>query len=97
MPYDEPQGAPGAETPCHDQHPAKDTAARSRATVAPDVALRRRRGAAERLVPLASGVRDPLDELAGLPVGHAESLEYDVVDLGLTCDHSEQCPARGAA
>jgi hypothetical protein len=34
--------------------------------------MRRRREAAHRLPPLASGYRDPLDQLAGLPITRAD-------------------------
>ena len=41
--------------------------------------LQRRREAAWRLPPLADGIRDPLDQLAGLPIGPAQEchgIEY---------------------
>jgi hypothetical protein len=93
----EARAAPGTRTARRDQHPAKDTDGRSRAKVAPGEALRRRREAADRLLPLGSGVRDPLDDLAGIPVRQVDYLGYDVIALGLACDHDEQCPARGVA
>lgn len=47
--------------------------------------------------PLADGVRDPLDLLAGIPVRRARYGSYDVVTLGLACRHDDEtCPARGA-
>jgi hypothetical protein len=87
----EPRAAPGTRTARHDQHPAKDTDPRSRATVAPGEALRRRRAAADRLPPLAGSVRDPLDGLAGELVREVAYDLYDVTDLGLGCAHGDEC------
>jgi hypothetical protein len=61
--------------------------------VADEEALRRRREASDRLPLLAAGIRDPLDDLAGIPVVQVEYTTYDVSDLGLNCTHeSEECP-----
>jgi len=66
--------------------------------ITPFSALRRRQVASARLEPLASGVRDPLDELVGIPVRQVEYGSYDVTDLGLNCPHDASCMAhRGAA
>lgn len=56
--------------------------------------VRARRAAAQRLAPLADGVRDPLDSLAGHEIVPRQWGSYDVVDLGLTCAHGADCPAR---
>jgi hypothetical protein len=47
--------------------------------------------------PLASGLRDPLDALAVVPVHQVEYGTYDVTDLGLTCLHGAGCPAHREA
>jgi hypothetical protein len=44
----------------------------TKATLAVAADMRRRRDAAGRLPPLASGYRDPLDALAGLPITEAD-------------------------
>ena len=97
MPRNEKRAARATGTARHDQHPAKDTNPRSSAMVAPVSALRRRRAASDRLEPLANGVRDPFDSLAGIPVRQVEYGTYDVTDLGLACPHGASCTARREA
>jgi hypothetical protein len=58
------------------------------------VSLRRRRAAARRLPPMEDGCRDPLDNLASLPVLTVEWGGYDVTTLGLNCAHGDRCTAR---
>ncbi len=68
----------------HQQHP----------NVTDAVSLRRRRAAARRMPPMDDSGRDPLDNLAGLPVLPVEWGEYDVTTLGLNCAHGDGCTAR---
>jgi hypothetical protein len=64
MPPDKPRTRPTARTGSHND--ARGDGTTGRITVAAD--KRRRREAAGRLPPIATGYRDPLDALAGLPI-----------------------------
>jgi hypothetical protein len=100
MALNENGAVPGATgTARYDQRSHKNTGPSSQGIVTPISGMRRRRAASARLAPLAHGVHDPLDELAGLPFRQVEYGVYDVTDLGLTCQHNDEtCPAwQGAA
>ena len=91
---DEKRAARATGTARRDQRPSKDTETLSSSMVTHLSALRRRRAASDRLEPLASGVRDPIDALAGIPVRQVEYDTYDVTTIGLDCPHGASCTAR---
>lgn len=57
---------------------------------------RGRRGAPRRLDPMGDSGRDPFD-LAATGARMVRWGGYDVTDLGLTCAHGRNCPARRRA
>lgn len=92
MPAEKEEAAPGKGPP-PDVQQVTQLAERQQQ---PIVALHGRRDAALRLPPLVYGCRDPLDDLAEIPVRAVEWGTYDVTTLGLDCAHGEGCPVRRA-
>jgi hypothetical protein len=94
MTREENGAAPGNGPPRNDQQAPQLAEPQQQPTAADPAALRRRRDAALRLLPLADGRRDPLDGLAGVTPRIVEWGGYDVRTLGLNCPHGDDCPAR---
>jgi len=90
MPAEKEEAAPGKGAP-PDVQQVTQLAERQQQ---PIVALRGRRDAALRLPPLVDGCRDPLDDLAEIPVRAVEWGGYDISTLGLDCAHGDGCRAR---
>ncbi len=94
MPAEKGKAAPGKGPPPDVQQATQLAERQQKSTAASPNALRRRRDAALRLLPMDNGHSDPLDDLAAKPAHTVEWGGYDVHTLGLDCAHGANCPAR---